>query len=149
MKKELSELESIFTNNLKLLNTLKYDVEKKETEKNDLLKEISNKIIDVIDSFELIEDNFKERGLVKNEYVVKSMNRYKTIQRRLYRLLADYHITKMEFPEKRLIVGWCEVVGTEPDNSKQNEEIITIIKNGYCRFKKDVIREEQVITVQN
>jgi molecular chaperone GrpE (heat shock protein) len=149
MQDNISELECIITENLKNVNALKYDIERKELEKHDLFIEMIKKIIEVIDSFERIEENSKESRLDKNIDVSQTMNRYKTIERRLLNLLANYQITKMEFPNGRLVVGWCEVVGTEPDNRRQNEEIITIVKNGYARFNKDIIRAAQVIIIKN
>ena len=63
-------------------------------------------------------------------------------------MLHKNGITRIEFPDNRLIVGLCEVVEKEPDSNRDNDEIISIIRNGYIRGK-EVIRPAQIIVVKN
>ena len=58
------------------------------------------------------------------------------------------HTLKIEFTDNRLIVGLCEVVETEADNNRKNDEIISVIRNGYIRGK-ELIRPAQIIVVKN
>jgi len=148
MKDSLKELERQITQNLQLVSCLKNEVEKKQNEIRDQLKDISLGIIETLDSFERIEEGLVEKGLDKKDEVNKTMNRYKTIQKKLFNLLRNYGITKIEFPENRLIVGLCEVVETEADSSRKNDEIVTIVRNGYIRGK-ELIRATQIIIVKN
>lgn len=148
MNNTIKELESILVQNFQSINSLKNEVEKKENEKHDQLKDISLGIIDILDSFERIEENLIEKGLDKNEEAGKTMNRYKTIQKKLLNLLQKYGITKIEFPENRLIVGLCEVVETETDSNRKNDEIISVVRSGYIRGK-ELIRAAQIIVVKN
>jgi|ERR1035437_734327 molecular chaperone GrpE (heat shock protein) len=148
MKNIIIELEKIITSNLQSVKNLENDLERKDREKHDQLKDISLGIIDILDSFEQIEVGLIEKGLDKNEEAIKTMNRYKTIQKKLLNLLQKYGVTKIEFPDNRLIVGLCEVVETEPDNNRKNDEIISIIRNGYIRGK-ELIRAAQIIVVKN
>ena len=126
MNDSMTELENIITLNLQSANNLKNEVEKKENEKHDQLKDISLGMIDILDSFERVEESLIEKGMDKNEEASKTMNRYKTIQKKLLNLLQKYGITKIEFPDNRLIVGLCEVVETEADRNRKNDEIISI-----------------------
>lgn len=48
----------------------------------------------------------------------------------------------------RLIVGLCEVVETEADSNRRNDDIISVIRNGYIRGK-ELIRPAQIIVVKN
>jgi molecular chaperone GrpE (heat shock protein) len=148
MNDSITELENLITQNLQSANNLKNEVEKKENEKHDQLKDISLGMIDILDSFERVEEGLIEKGLDKNEEASKTMNRYKTIQKKLLNLLQKYGITKIEFPDNRLIVGLCEVVETEADSNRKNDEIISVVRSGYIRGK-ELIRAAQIIVVKN
>lgn len=148
MGPEVSELEKIITNNLKTVISLNNEVEQKELEKQDLLKEIALSIIDILDSFERIEERILEKGLNAITGVEKTMKRYSSIQKKLLNLLQQHGITKIEFPDNRLIIGLCEVVETEVDENRKNDEIFSIVKNGYIRGK-ELIRAAQVVVIKN
>lgn len=148
MKESVTELEQLIVQNLKSANLLKNEVERKENEKYDLLKDISISIIDIIDSFERIEESVIEKEYNKIDEVNKTVSRYKTIQKKLLGLLQKHGVTKIEFPDNRLIVGLCEVVETEADSNRKNDEIISVIRNGYIRGK-ELIRPAQIIVVKN
>lgn len=148
MKESVNELEQLIVQNLKSTNLLKNEVEKKENEKHDLLKDISISIIDILDSFERIEEGVIEKEYNKIDEVNKTVSRYKTIQKKLLGLLQKHGVTKIEFPDNRLIVGLCEVLETEADNYRKNDEIISVIRNGYIRGK-ELIRPAQIIVVKN
>jgi molecular chaperone GrpE len=148
MNKAALELEHLMVQNLKTISSLKNEVELKENEKRDLLKEIFLNVIDILDSCERIEESIIEKEYNKITEVKKTTSRYKTIQRKLFGLLQKHGVTKIDFPENRLIVGLCEVVETEPDNNRKNDEIISVIRNGYIRGK-ELIRPAQLIVVKN
>lgn len=148
MKESVIELEQLIIQNLKSTNLLKNEVERKENEKHDLLKDISLNIIDIIDSFERIEESIIEKEYNKIDEVNKTTSRYRTIQKKLLSLLQKHGVTKIEFPDNRLIVGLCEVVETEADSNRKNDEIISVIRNGYIRGK-ELIRPAQIIVVKN
>ncbi|MDG1245913.1 MAG: nucleotide exchange factor GrpE [Polaribacter sp.] len=148
MNQSVSELEKLIIQNLKSNNILKNEVESKENEKHDLLNNISLNIIDIIDSCENIDE-----WVIDNEYnevdeARKTNSRYKTIQKKLLALLKTQGVSKIEFPDNRLIVGLCEVVETETDRNRKNDDIISIIRNGYIRGK-ELIRPAQIIVVKN
>ena len=148
MKESEIELEQLIIKNLKLNNNLRNEVERKENEKHDLLKDISLNIIDILDSFERIEESIIEREYHKIDEVNKTLSRYRTVQKKLLSLLQKHGISKVEFPENRLIVGLCEVVETETDNNRKNDEIVSIVRNGYIRGK-ELIRPAQIIVIKN
>ena len=148
MKESVTELEQLIIQNLKSTNLLKNEVERKENEKHDLLKEISISIIDILDSFERIEESVIEKEYHKIDEVSKTVNRYKTIQKKLLGLLQKHGVTRIDFPDNRLIVGLCEVVETEADSNRKNDEIISVIRYGYIRGK-ELIRPAQIIVVKN
>ncbi len=144
----LNELEQIIVQNLKSINVLENKVEQMTIEKDDLIKEISLSIIYILDSFESIEESLVERQYDKIEEVHKTVNRYRIIKKKLFAVLQKQGVAKIEFPDNRLIVGICEVVDTEPDSSRKNDEIVSVIRNGYIRGK-DLIRPAELIVVKN
>jgi molecular chaperone GrpE (heat shock protein) len=143
-----NELESLLTEQLRNINELNNRVESKENEKQDLFKELALGIIDIVDTFERVEESFIEKGLDKQEEASKIINRYKTVQKKVLNLLNKHGITKLEYPENKLIVGFSKIVDTEPDANKKNDEIITVVRNGYIRGK-ELIREAELIVVRN
>lgn len=148
MKESIRELEQLIIQNLQSNSLLKNEVEQKENEKHDLLKEVSLKIIDVIDSFENSAEWVAENDFDKVEEARKTVSKFKIVHRKLLGLLKSYGVTKIEFPDNRLIVGLCDVVETEADSNRKNDEIISIIRNGYIRGK-ELIRPAQIIVVKN
>jgi molecular chaperone GrpE (heat shock protein) len=148
MNNEIRELENIINGNLSIISHFKNQIEQIENEKHDQLKEIVLGIIDMIDSFERVEEEIVEKNRKNNKDIFKTMKRYQSIHTKLIYLIEKYGITKIEFPDNRLIVGLCEVVGTENDESKENDEIISIIRNGYQR-ENELIRAAKIIVVKN
>ena len=148
MNASIKELEKLITQNLQSANNLKNDVERKGNEKHDQLLEISKGIIETLDSFDKIEEWLIEKGLDKSEDSVKTKNRYASVKTKLLNLLQKYGITKIEFSANRLIVGLCEVVETEADGNRKNDEIISVVRSGYIRGK-ELIRAAQIIVVKN
>ena len=144
----MEELEKLITANLQLSNSLKNNIEKKEIEKHDQLKGISLGIIDTLDSFERVEEGLIEKDFDKNAEGNKIMSKYKTIQKKLLMILQKNGISRIEFSENKHIVGLCEVVETESDITRKNDEIISVVRNGYIRGK-ELIRAAQVIVVKN
>ena len=148
MNDSIKELENHITVTLQSVNNLKHDVEQKENEKHDQLIEIAKGIIETLDSFDKVDEWLIEKGLDKSDDSVKTKNRYGSVKTRLLNLLQKFGITKIEFPENRVIVGLCEVVETEADSNRKNDEIISIVKHGYIRGK-ELIRAAQIIVVKN
>lgn len=148
MNDSIKEIENLITLNLQSVNNLKNEVEKKVNEKHDQLIEITKGIIETLDSFDKVDEWLIEKGLDKNEDSVKTKNRYNSVKIRLLNLLQKYGITKIEFPDNRLIVGLCEVVETEADSNRKNDEIISVVRSGYIRGK-ELIRAAQIIVVKN
>ena len=148
MDNTIKELENLLILNLQSSNNLKNEVENKVNEKHDQLIDISKGIIEALESFDKVDEWLIEKGLDKNEDSIKTKNRYNGVKLKLLNLLQKYGITKIEFPDNRLIVGWCEVVETEADSNRKNDEIISLVRSGYIRGS-ELIKAAQVIIVKN
>jgi molecular chaperone GrpE (heat shock protein) len=148
MSNEISKIEQTLIENLRVIAELKNELNKKEEEKQDMLREFALNIIDVLDSFERIEESLIEKGIKNVQEGETAISRFSTIYKKLISSLSRQGVTKIEFPDNRLIVGLCEVIDTEPDINRRNEEIVAIVRNGYIRGKI-LIRSAQVIVVKN
>jgi molecular chaperone GrpE (heat shock protein) len=148
MTESITILENCFIQNLQTINKFKNEVELKELDKHDQLIDICRGIIESLDTFDKVEEWLIEKELHNNEHAIKTKTRYKSIEKRLLNLLQRYGITKIEFPENRYIAGLCEVVETEVDSNRKNDEIITVVRSGYIRGK-ELIRSAQIIIVKN
>lgn len=147
MFKEISELKNKISNNLSEVLELKASLKNKELEKQDLMKEFFLAIIEVVDSYENKENSLLEK-IPSDSECIKIINSFAAIKKKLLNLLLKYGVTKVEFPENKLIIGFSKVVGTEPDPTKKNDSIISIVRNGYIRAH-EVIREAELIIVKN
>jgi molecular chaperone GrpE (heat shock protein) len=147
MLTEFEQLEQILTRELTESLELKNKIREKDLEKQDLMKDFFLGVIKVIDSFESKEENLTEK-YVNEEIASKVIQSYSSIKKQLLNLLNKYGVTLLEFSENRLIVGYSKVVDTEPDQSKKNDTIVSIVKNGYIRGS-ELIREAEIIIVKN
>ena len=102
----------------------------------------------MIDTFEKAKEAINERNLNKDDSSKKIINRFTSVLKRLHKLLQKNGVTKLDFPENRLIIGFCKVIDTEPDSSLPNDTIIEVVRNGYIHGK-ELIREAEVIIVKN
>lgn len=148
MKNYVGELETSFTKQLTEIIELQNQLEILVHEKNDQLKDFAIGIINVIDSIERIEESLKEREYDKNDIGSKIMKRYSLVSKLLINHLNKFGIEKINFPDNRLIVGYSRIVDTEPDESRDNDEIINIVRNGYIKGNY-LIREADLIVVKN
>lgn len=111
MENELLDIELLLKKGLTENLELKNKVKEKDLEKQDLMKDFFLSIIKIIDSFESKEDNLNEK-YGKDEMAEKVIQSYNSIKKQLFNLLNRYGVTKLEFPENRLIVGYSKVVDT-------------------------------------
>lgn len=147
MTHEIQAIEALWVQDKVEILDLKNTVKAKDIEKYDLMKDFFLSIIKIIDSFEAKDENLQER-YAADEAAQKVIQSYASIKKQMLNLLAKYGVTKLEFPENRIIVGFSKVVDTEPDALKKNDTIISIVKNGYIRGS-ELVREAELIIVKN
>lgn len=147
MSEAIEALRTKIIANLTEILELRTSLKTKEIEKHDFAKEIFLGIIEIIDAHENKEVSLHEKTTISSDSS-KTIQSFSVIRKKMLNLLAKYGITRVEFPENRLIIGFSKVVGTEPDHSRRNDDIISIVRNGYIRGH-EVIREAEVIIVKN
>jgi len=146
--KLFSDQKAELTDNLKNIQQLHNLTEKYKLEIQDQFLDLIIGIIEVIDTFEKSEEAINERNLNADENSQKIINRFTSVLKKLHKLLQKNGVTKLEFPENRLMIGFCKVIDTEPDSNLTNDTIIEIVRNGYIHGK-ELIREAEVIIVKN
>jgi len=119
----------------------------KEQERLDQLRDFLLGQIELLDALERKDVNLREK--YENDLeALKIINSYGTIQKRVLQQLSRHGVSRITFPENRMIVGLSKVVETEPDSSKPNDTIISVINHGYIRGNT-VLREAELIVVKN
>ncbi len=142
------ELMQHHTSNLVTIKEATNRLEALEVEKHDQFIDLIRGIIQIVDTFENAEQLISEKGWDQSEDTKKVIIRYKNVYNQMIRLLSAKGVTKLDFPENRLIIGFCRVVETEPDSTKANDTIISIVREGYIRGS-ELIRPADVIIVKN
>ena len=104
--------------------------------------------ITVIDTFECSEQIIKEKGYEQIDEASKSIRRLLNAKKKALAVLEKYSVQQITFPDNHIVDELCITVGTEPDPSRNNGDIISIEKVGYTR-KGRVIRPAEVIIVKN
>ncbi|MBZ0201442.1 MAG: nucleotide exchange factor GrpE [Ignavibacteria bacterium] len=147
MTETIEKIRSQIIQDLSKIIELQNKIRQSELEKEDIIKDLCLGIIDVIDSLENKINNVLEKKLSDYEFN-KSVQTFKIIQKKLLQLLQKYGVTQVHFPNNKLITGFSKVIGVEPDITKENDTIVSIVKNGYNRGNK-VIREAELIVIKN
>lgn len=147
MIKEIEELKAKISSNLNEILELKNSLKQKELEKQDLTKEFFLGIIDIIDSYENKERSLfdKHQG---NQDATKIIESFSVIRKKLLSILLKYGVTRIEFPENKMIMGFSKIIETEPDLERKNDSIISVVRHGYIRGH-ELIREAELIIVKN
>ena len=149
MKKEIVEL---LTN--RVTEALKGNVEAKhrikdlEDENFDQMKAFATSVIEVVDITDKVISHFEERMEDADKMTVSIFKKYKVLQKRLLSALRQQGIEQIDFPENKIIFGQTEILETEKHPEKENEEILSVIQNGYI-LGVDIIRSAKVISVKN
>jgi molecular chaperone GrpE (heat shock protein) len=143
------------------INQLRDNLKKELTEKLELRAQVrtseknahkellawSKGIIEIIDNINSKNANLQQR-YGEEDAGRKVLKSYRSVPKQLISLLAQNGITKLTFPENRAILGFCKIVGVEPDDNLPNETIITVVRDGYIRGS-ECIREAELIVVKN
>ncbi|VFM96487.1 MAG: GrpE protein [Candidatus Kentron sp. G] len=117
--------------------------EKRASESKD---EIFLELCAVLDSFENIFNSMAEKEGSLDKTGRRMIKSFRAIYRKLIRLLEEHGIKQIEFPDGKIIVGFCKVLETRPEAGREEGEIIAIIRNGY-QSQQRVLRPAEVITV--
>lgn len=146
----ITVLEGSVINLLKQNAELSQNIIHSEQKFNDQLKKVALELISIIDSFEIKYENYKEmfdNGKIK-EAELKVADSYQSISRKIIRILESYDVSEINFNNNMAIMGYCKVVETKPDSTKEDGTILFTLKKGYTLNNK-LLRPAEVISVKN
>ena len=141
------ELEESIQNFQKLILEQDHKIEELETSKDRDLDNLYKDLITVIDAFNKADARLNEQ-FPENEEVAKSRKRFAIAKNKLVEILNKNGVTEIEFPDGMATLEDCEIDDTEPDASKADDTIISIVSPGYRRNGR-LIRLAKVVVVKN
>jgi molecular chaperone GrpE (heat shock protein) len=141
------EMKQCLVEYLSQIHDLKRQLADKEQERQDQQKDFLLGQIELLDALERKDANLREKN-GKSTEALKIINSYGTVHKRVLQQLSRHGVSRITFPENRLIIGLSKVVETEPDVGKPNDTILAIINHGYMRGNI-VLREAELIVVKN
>ena len=141
------ELEESIQNFQKLILEQDHKIEELESSKDQDLDNLFKDLITVIDAFNKADLRLKEQ-FPENEEVAKSRKRFATAKNKLVEILNKNVVVEIEFPDGMATLEDCEIDETEPDTSKADDTIISIVNPGYRRNGR-LIRLAKVVVVKN
>lgn len=106
-------------------------------------------LFEVLDSFENVFQSLEEKEPEWEKSAQMAMKSFRSIYKKILRLLSHRGIEQIEFPDNKAVFGLCKVVETKVAPGKQNEQIISVLRKGYIKKGGEVIRPADVITVLN
>ena len=143
----IDKLEGLLTQSLQDKVRLKNELRASDLAKQDLFKEMLLNIISVVDAHERIEKSYLDKGIEASDPRFKVIKRYRMTHKRLIKILAEYGVHKLTFPENKLILDSVKSL-IQSQRSKDNDELIEVLRDGYIRGKES-IRDAEVIIVKN
>lgn len=149
MKKEsLEQLKIHITSALEANVEARHRIRDLEVEKFNQMKDFAISVIEVVDTTDKVISHLENRIEGAEKTTLSVFKKYKMVQKRLLSALRQQGILQIEFPENKIIFGQTEVLETEKHPDKENEEILSVVQNGYV-YGQDVIRSAKVISVKN
>jgi len=112
-------------------------------------KEFYLELFEVLDSFENIFQSIEEIEPQWDKSARAAMQSFRSIYRKILRMLSQRGIEQIEFPDQRAVFGLCRVVETKTVPGMENEHILSVLRKGYRKKNGEILRPAEVITVLN
>jgi molecular chaperone GrpE (heat shock protein) len=144
---KIDSLQTFIVQHLTTEVELKEEVRNAQAITQETLIDFCVGIVEILDNIEIKNKNLTRR-YGDEETGRKILKSYHSISKQLLSLLANYGVTRLTYPDNRLITGYCRVVDTEPNAELPNDTIIAILREGYIRGS-ELIREAEVTVVKN
>lgn len=105
-------------------------------------------VVAVMDAFENVFAHLETKEPTFDKTAQRAMNSFRSIYRKLARVLEDKGVAPVEFRDGRAQMEWCQIVETKCAPGQAEGTILAMIKRGYRRGDR-VLRPAEVITVAN
>ena len=107
-------------------------------------------LFEIMDAFEVLEKTIDEKADELNKPGRMLSKNFKSVGKKMSRILKTNDIVRIELEDGKAKMEYCKVVDTKPDPDKENETILSVLKNGYMRRERGtVLRKAEVVTVLN
>lgn len=105
-------------------------------------------LFDMLDAFDRVMHKIEPKLPELEKSIFRSFMSIEAIRGQIMSILERRGITQIQFPENKIIVGYCRIVETIKDPAKDNDTIVHIQKHGYIRGT-EVLRQAELIIVKN
>ncbi|MEW5801343.1 MAG: nucleotide exchange factor GrpE [bacterium] len=112
-------------------------------------KELYLELFEILDSFENVFQSIEEKEAQWDRPAQMALKSFRSIYRKIQRVLLQRGIEQIEFPDNKAVFGLCKIVETKASPGQENEKILSVLRKGYKRKDGEVIRPAEVITVLN
>jgi molecular chaperone GrpE (heat shock protein) len=103
-------------------------------------------LVSVLDSFENVFNNLQDKEKTFDKSTKRAMKSFRSIYRKLWRVMDESGVERLEFPHGKAEIGLCKVIETVPMADSEEGAIISVVRNGYRRRDR-ILRPAEVITV--
>ena len=138
------EIKKLFEENSRLNNW----ISTQEQSSDNQVGEICKDFLQVLEAFEWAEDSIHERGLDQSRICKGAIDRLLTAKEKLLEVLDRYGVKKIDFPNGVMDASRAQIVGSEPDEEKEEGTVLRIQRDGFYR-KEKLLRKADVILVKN
>ena len=138
------EIKKMYEENIQLNNW----ISTQEQSNDNQVGEICKDFLKVLEAFEWAEDTIHERGLDQSRISTGVIQYMLTAKTKLLEVMERYGVKKVEFPNHAMDASKAQIVGTEPDDEKEEGSVLRIKRDGFMR-KDKLLRKADVILVKN
>ena len=138
------EIKKLFEENSRLNNW----ISTQEQSSDNQVGEICKDFLQVLEAFEWAEDSIHERGLDQSRICKGAIDRLLTAKEKLLEVLDRYGVKKIDFSNGVMDASRAQIVGSEPDEEKEEGTVLRIQRDGFFR-KEKLLRKADVILVKN
>lgn len=129
---------------------LKLDLAEQAGARQKRENEIFTGLLDIMDTFELIEDNLESKKESLDKPARMLGKNIGSIHKKLSRYFESAGICPIAFPDGKAVMAQCKVLETRADPGQEDGTLVKIIKKGYLNTRDaTLLRKAEVITIRN
>lgn len=138
------EIKKLYEDNIQLNNWISTQEQSSDNQVGEMCKDF----LQVLEAFEWAEDTIHERGLDQSRISTGAIQYMLTAKSKLLEVLEHYGVKKVEFPGDVMDASKAKIVGSEPNEEKEDGAVLRIKRDGFVR-KDKLLRKADVILVKN
>jgi molecular chaperone GrpE (heat shock protein) len=119
-----------------------------EEDNNKKIKEQLLSYLEVLDAFDRIFDNVKQKEETLNQQMRIWIDNFRSVRKIFWITLKAAGVKSIENPEGKVIPGVHVITETTEVPGLENGTVVKTIQKGYW-WNNEILRKEKVITVKN